>query len=376
MAGLSGCIVVRNGKSSVVRCLDALLPLVNEYVIVDTGSTDGTVELVADWKKQHPGSRVVMETVGNLFHDEDGIFDFGGAKNYAIKMATCPYVMWLDVNDTVVNAPKVRDAFDKIVNKIPHASITLLTRVDVSFAFPRVRIAPKEFAHFEGRIHEYMVNTASDGQVVTTRFMIDNFKKYRDVSRNVKTLMKDWKLQHTQRSAFYLGNSARDINDFETASAWYEVTVDEFPSMLNEERAKSMEALCDIALRRNDLVTMGFRSMQMIEELPNRPEGYYYRAKYQYAVGNFLMAAKCLDKLLKVNRVIRPSHMWINPEIYDRHRHIEMYNEAMKKAEYSNMQPMMPERVENYRQGRSYTASGFASGMMGGVGTPMYEFSN
>ena len=376
MAGLSGCIVVRNGKSSVVRCLDALLPLVNEYVIVDTGSTDGTVELVADWKKQHPGSRVVMETVGNLFHDEDGIFDFGGAKNYAIKMATCPYVMWLDVNDTVVNAPKVRDAFDKIVNKIPHASITLLTRVDVSFAFPRVRIAPKEFAHFEGRIHEYMVNTASDGQVVTTRFMIDNFKKYRDVSRNVKTLMKDWKLQHTQRSAFYLGNSARDINDFETASAWYEVTVDEFPSMLNEERAKSMEALCDIALRRNDLVTMGFRSMQMIEELPNRPEGYYYRAKYQYAVGNYSMAAKCLDKLLKVNRVIRPSHMWINPEIYDRHRHIEMYNEAMKKAEYSNMQPMMPERVENYRQGRSYTASGFASGMMGGVGTPMYEFSN
>lgn len=376
MAGLSGCIVVRNGKSSVVRCLDALLPLVNEYVIVDTGSTDGTVELVADWKKQHPGSRVVMETVGNLFHDEDGIFDFGGAKNYAIKMATCPYVMWLDVNDIVVNAPKVRDAFDKIVNKIPHASITLLTRVDVSFAFPRVRIAPKEFAHFEGRIHEYMVNTASDGQVVTTRFMIDNFKKYRDVSRNVKTLMKDWKLQHTQRSAFYLGNSARDINDFDTASAWYEVTVDEFPSMLNEERAKSMEALCDIALRRNDLVTMGFRSMQMIEELPNRPEGYYYRAKYQYAVGNYSMAAKCLDKLLKVNRVIRPSHMWINPEIYDRHRHIEMYNEAMKKAEYSNMQPMMPERVENYRQGRSYTASGFASGMMGGVGTPMYEFSN
>lgn len=376
MAGLSGCIVVRNGKSSVVRCLDALLPLVNEYVIVDTGSTDGTVELVADWKKQHPGSRVVMETVGNLFHDEDGIFDFGGAKNYAIKLATFPYVMWLDVNDTVVNAPKVRDAFDKIVNKIPHASITLLTRVDVSFAFPRVRIAPKEFAHFEGRIHEYMVNTARDGQVVTTRFMIDNFKKYRDVSRNVKTLMKDWKLQHTQRSAFYLGNSARDINDFDTASAWYEVTVDEFPSMLNEERAKSMEALCDIALRQNDLVTMGLRSMQMIEELPNRPEGYYYRAKYQYAVGNFLMAAKCLDKLLKVNRVIRPSHMWINPEIYDRHRHIEMYNEAMKKAEYSNMQPMMPERVETYRQGRLYTASGFASGMMGGVGTPMYEFSN
>lgn len=376
MAGLSGCLVVRNGKASVVRCLDALLPLVNEYVIVDTGSTDGTVELVNDWKARHPGSRVVLEQVGRLFHDEDGIFDFGGAKNYAIKIASCPYVLWVDVNDILVNAPKVRDAFDKIVNKIPHASITLLTRVDSSFAFPRVRIAPKEYAHFEGRIHEYMVNTSKDGQVVTTRFMFDNFKKYRDVSRNVKTLLKDWKLQHTQRSAFYLGNSARDINDFETAKAWYEVTVDEFPSMLNEERAKSMEALCDIALRQNDLITMGNRSMQMIEELPTRPEGFYYRAKYQYAVGNFKMAAKCLDQLLKINKVIRPSHMWINPEIYDRHRHIEMYNDAMKKAEFSNMQPMMPERVEMYQRGRDYSAAGIGSQMMGGFGTPMYEFSN
>lgn len=376
MAGLSGCLVVRNGKASVVRCLDALLPLVNEYVIVDTGSTDGTVELVNDWKARHPGSRVVLEQVGRMFHDEDGIFDFGGAKNYAIRVATCPYIIWVDVNDTVVNGAKVRDAFDKIVNKIPHACITLLTRVDASFAFPRVRIAPKEFAHFEGRIHEYMVNRAPDGRVVTTRFMIDNFKKYRDVSRNVKTLLKDWKLAHSQRTAFYLGNSARDINDFETAKAWYEVTVDEFPSMLNEERAKSMEALCDIALKQEDFVTMGYRSMQMIEELPDRPEGYYYRAKYQYGVGNYKMAAKCLDKLLAVNKVIRPSHMWINPEIYDRHRHIEMYNDAMKRAEYTNMQPMMPEHVEMYQAGRDYSGSMMGNNSFGGFGTPMHQYSN
>lgn len=376
MAGLSGCIVVRNGKASVVRCLDALLPLVDEYVIIDTGSKDGTVEIIENWVETHPKARVVFDKVGTLFHDDDGIFDFGGAKNYAIHMATCPYVMWVDVNDVVVNASKVRDAFDKIVRRIPHASITMLTRVDRSFAFPRVRIAPKDFARFEGRIHEYMVNTARDGQVVTTRFMVDNFKKYRDLSRNVKALMKDWNLQHTQRSAFYLGNSARDINDFETAKEWYSVTVDEFPDMLNEERAKSLEALCDIALRQDDLATMGARSIQMIEELPGRPEGYYYRAKYQYAVGDYAMAAKCLEKLLAVNAVIRPSHMWINPEIYDRHRHIEMYNEAMKRAEYSNMTPMLPERVENYYGGVDYSArvGGFAG--LGDFGTKMHEYSN
>ena len=74
MATLSGCLVVRNGKKSVVRCLDALLPLVNEYVIIDTGSKDGTLELIKGWASRHPNSRIVLVNVGRKFHDDDGIF--------------------------------------------------------------------------------------------------------------------------------------------------------------------------------------------------------------------------------------------------------------------------------------------------------------
>ena len=153
MHTLSGCLVVRNGKRSVVKCLDALLPVVNEYIIVDTGSTDGTLELVKGWGSAHPSTRIVLVNVGRRFHDDDGIFDFGAAKNYAISRATCEYVLWVDVNDELLKPREIRAAFDKIVNKVPHACITMLTEVDSSFAFPRVRIAPREFAKFIGSIH-------------------------------------------------------------------------------------------------------------------------------------------------------------------------------------------------------------------------------
>jgi len=376
MHTLSGCLVVRNGKRSVVKCLDALLPVVNEYIIVDTGSTDGTLELVKGWGSAHPSTRIVLVNVGRRFHDDDGIFDFGAAKNYAISRATCEYVLWVDVNDELLKPREIRAAFDKIVNKVPHACITMLTEVDSSFAFPRVRIAPREFAKFIGSIHEYMVNEAPDNVIVTTRFRIRNVKTCRDIARNVKGLMKEWRMRHTQRVAFYLGNSARDMNDFFTAMDWYTVTVDEFPDWLNEERAKSIESICDIAHREKLLDILDERSLQLITELPDRPEGYYYRAMYQYERQDYRMAVKALERLLQLNAKVRPTHMWINPNIYDRHRHLEMLKDAQTKAEYSNMQPIAPciEDASVAMAGGQYV--GRMSTALGDFGTSMYQYSN
>src|SRR5262245_14175049 len=40
------CMIVRNEADIISRCLDAALPLVDGYVVCDTGSTDATVALV------------------------------------------------------------------------------------------------------------------------------------------------------------------------------------------------------------------------------------------------------------------------------------------------------------------------------------------
>lgn len=376
MPSLSGCIVVRNGKNSVWTCLDALLPLANEYVVIDTGSTDGTIELVNAWKEQHSNVRVVFECVGNKFHDEEGIFDFGAAKNYAISVATCQYVMWIDINDHVQKPAEVRAAFEKIVNRIPNATISLRTRVDKSFTFPRARIAPRLYAHMVGSIHEYLENTAPDAQLVTTMFEINNFKTCRDISRNVRTLKKEWRTSHTQRIAFYLGNSARDVHDLESALTWYSIAVDEFPDQNNEERWKAMETICDICFTNREMNDVGLRSLQMIEERPTMPEGYYYRAQYNYSVGDYPKAYKCLDMLMKLNVKPPATNMWYNPKIYDRKAINNMLAEVGNRAKYANMQPMKPEVVEDLPAGM-YSSFGnmrpmFGSGLQNNYGYSRY----
>lgn len=349
MPQLSGCIVVRNGKGSIQRCLDALLPLVNEYVIVDTGSSDGTVELVEEWKRRHSSTRLVFERVGNKFHDSEGIFDFGAAKNYAVSLATCDYIIWCDVNDICNNPSGVREAFEKITRKYPLASITMNTKVTKTFAFPRIRIVPRAYAHFVGSIHEYLSNTAPDGdtrkQLVTTKFYMENYKSHRDIARNVKALEKEWAKCRTQRTAFYMGNSYKDIRDYHTAGIWYGITVDAFPTERTEERFKSLETLCDIAIHHVNWNELALRSMQMIEERPYRPEGYYYRAKYNFNTSQFKMAKKCLDKAVELLKYPVETNLWLNSLIYDK-KHIAMLqHELAARLKYADMEPMRPEYV-------------------------------
>lgn len=353
MAQLSGCIVVKNGKGSIQKCLDALLPLVNEYIIVDTGSTDGTLELVDEWKRRHSSTRLILDRVGTRFHDSDGIFDFGAAKDYAISIATCEYVLWCDVNDVCAKPREVRAAFEKIVAKYPFASITMNTKVTASFAFPRVRIAPRQYAKFVGRIHEYMSNTAPDGdprkQLVTTRFCMENYKSYRDIARNVKGLEKEWTEHRSQRTAFYMGNSYKDIRDYRTAGIWYAITVDEFPTERTEERFKALETLCDISIHHVDWNELGVRSMQMIEERPNRPEGYYYRAKYNYNTSQFRMAKKCLDNVIRLLRTGGKveTNLWLNAQIYDKNHILGLQAELNAALQYAEMDPIQPEYIGN-----------------------------
>lgn len=369
MSTLSACIVVKNGKASILRCLDALLPMANEYVVIDTGSTDGTLELLASWVKKHPRQRVVHECVGSRFHDTDGIFDFGAAKNYAISKATCDYVMWVDVNDILLNGKHARKLFESITYRYPSAGITMLTKVTPTFSFPRMRIIRRTYAEFRGIIHEIVVNKDENAPTVRTQLVFENYKESRDIGRNLKALLKVWDKEQTQRTAFYLGNSYKDMNDYGHAFEWYCVTIDMFPDTHNEDRFKAMETICEmIYATKTDLEEMGYRALQMIEERPDMPEGYYYRARYNYEIGDMPFAMKCLEKILTLRK--KPSgNLWINREIYDRRNIMNLLTLVreqqvrMEAEQWKYADPIQPEYIGTgypaYDQGYGPGYNGF-----------------
>lgn len=94
--GLS--MIVRNGAHMLYRILDVIRPPTeywsgdskhfDQVVIVDTGSTDGTVQLL---KEKYPWVEV---------HEMEWQFDFSIARNHALSFMKTDMWMWLDADDT------------------------------------------------------------------------------------------------------------------------------------------------------------------------------------------------------------------------------------------------------------------------------------
>jgi tetratricopeptide (TPR) repeat protein len=82
---LSLAMIVRNEEPRLGRCLESVRGLVDEIVVVDTGSTDGTVEVA----RRH----------GASVHHFEWCEDFAAARNESIRHATGDWIMWLDADD-------------------------------------------------------------------------------------------------------------------------------------------------------------------------------------------------------------------------------------------------------------------------------------
>ena len=86
---LSLCMIVRDEEKMLPRCLAAVAPAVDEIVIVDTGSTDATVEIAKSF-----GAKVIEFPWTGSFSE---------ARNISFEAATSDWVVYLDADEVLVD---------------------------------------------------------------------------------------------------------------------------------------------------------------------------------------------------------------------------------------------------------------------------------
>ena len=77
MITISLCMIVKNEEKHLARCLDHIANLVDEIIIVDTGSTDQTLEIASKYTSK--------------IYTHPWIDDFSDARNYAFSKASMDY---------------------------------------------------------------------------------------------------------------------------------------------------------------------------------------------------------------------------------------------------------------------------------------------
>ena len=147
---LSLCMIVRDEQEMLPRCLAAVAGAVEEMVIVDTGSTDATVEIARSF-----GARVI-------FHEWSG--SFAEARNVSFDAATGDWLIYLDADEVLVgeDAPLLRSLTGHIWREAFYLSETNYTgELDDGTAVThnalRVFRNRPEY-RFEGRLHEQIAN--------------------------------------------------------------------------------------------------------------------------------------------------------------------------------------------------------------------------
>jgi tetratricopeptide (TPR) repeat protein len=105
--GVSLTMIVKNEESNIAACLESVRDLVDEIIVVDTGSNDATKSIAAGF-----GAKVF---------DFQWVDDFAAARNESLRHATREWIFWMDADDRLdeENRGKLRAFF----GQLPQANV-------------------------------------------------------------------------------------------------------------------------------------------------------------------------------------------------------------------------------------------------------------
>ena len=87
MISISLCMIVKNEEKVLARCLDSIADLMDEIIIVDTGSTDRTKEIAGRYT--------------DLLYDFKWTGNFSDARNFSFSKATKEYIYCADADEVL-----------------------------------------------------------------------------------------------------------------------------------------------------------------------------------------------------------------------------------------------------------------------------------
>ena len=193
---VSLCMIVKNEEEILKRCLLSAANLVDEVIIVDTGSSDDTVK--------------IAKSLNTKVFSFEWIDDFAAARNYAFSLASSDYLLWLDADDFI--SPENTERFIRLKSDLEREApdIVMCPYEIVSDGKPvlrynRERII-KRTAGFiwQGRVHECI---APRGKIFHSDFCVRHLGSSKPRGSRNLDIYRKWAQEEAldARNLFYYG---------------------------------------------------------------------------------------------------------------------------------------------------------------------------
>jgi glycosyltransferase involved in cell wall biosynthesis len=209
-------MIVKNETKVIERCLASMLPVIDYWVIVDTGSTDGTQQVINDFMKS-------KGVPGDLY--ERPWVNFGHNRNEALQLARskADYVIFIDADDYFVY-----DAGFKLPHLDKDYYYAPLSRGGTKYS--RIQLVNNHLDwEWVGELHELIIPPPSRSygslEKVVTMSTTEGARsqdpqKYQKDAQLLEAALK--KNPSNTRNVFYLAQSYRAAGDYSSALKNYE----------------------------------------------------------------------------------------------------------------------------------------------------------
>jgi hypothetical protein len=140
---IAATMIVKDEEAVLARCLTSLRGIVDEIHVHDTGSTDATPEIAAEF-----GAQVTHGPwTGN----------FAAARNAALEGWTADWALVVDADDEIVaDAAALREFLATTRAGVISAEVLNIREGGVDSAFPSGRVFRPRWAHWAGKVHEQL----------------------------------------------------------------------------------------------------------------------------------------------------------------------------------------------------------------------------
>lgn len=145
---ISACLIVKNEEELLPQCLDSIKELADEIILVDTGSTDGTIAIAEQYKCK--------------IFKHDWQDDFSEARNFSIEQATSDWILWIDADEKLEtdDIPIIREAVER--EDINSIIVYMLSETFEGWACHQLdKLFRRGTAHFENIVHNQLITLGS-----------------------------------------------------------------------------------------------------------------------------------------------------------------------------------------------------------------------
>jgi len=228
---VSLCMIVKNEETYLPRCLNSIKDIVDEIIIVDTGSTDKTVDIAKSF-----GAKVYYFQWNNNFSE---------ARNESLKYATKDWILILDADDELYL--KDQENFKDLLNRqLDENAIYYFETLNyygstIDDNSITINLNPRLYknnhgTHYEGEIHNQLVHSENKYKAIYKLIKIHHYgymnktiESKNKRNRNITLLNEQIKKDPDNYFAhFNLGTEYAALNDEKTALEHYYKSYEKF----------------------------------------------------------------------------------------------------------------------------------------------------